>query len=313
VGIESFKKLGALSGLFSFASFLKKNGIHIVQTHFRDSSIVGILAAKLAGVPKIVGTRRNQGYWYNRTEVVIQKILNYFVNVFIANSQSTKKWVVAKEGVSEEAVQVIYNGIDFKPFEKLNSEFRCESRKKLDIPINVPVVGIVANLRPVKDIDVFLRASAVVHEQMPAVRFLIVGEGSERCRLEALATSLGLGRAVTFLGRREDIVAVIAAFDVGVLSSDSESFSNTIVEYLAAGIPVACTDVGGCREAVEGEGTGLVVPVKDYNALGHSIVELLSRSAGGNSLPSSGWVRKTCDLPLVLTQTESFYENLSRY
>ena len=214
--IQSFKKLSAFLNIDKLSCFFRAEGIDIVQTHFRDASIAGIVAARIASVKAIVGTRRNQGYWYTPGELRIQKLLNRWVTAFISNSQSTMQWVMVTEGVSEEKINVIYNAVDLELFEGITSNDRIAVRNELGIPCDAPVVGIVANLRPVKGLDVFLLAAAVVNEQVPETQFVIVGEGEERQRLEDQAQEIGISNRICFTGRRADIPFLLGAFDVGV-------------------------------------------------------------------------------------------------
>lgn len=308
--IDSFKKVGGLTGVVRLSRFFKREGVRVVQTHFRDASIAGILAARLAGVKSIVATRRNQGYWLTPTELNIQKFLNRWVTVFIANSISTKHWVTQTEGVAPERVEVIYNAIDLVPFGLWGDADRLAVRRDLGISEKTAVVGIVANLRPVKGLDVFLRAAAAVRQQISDIRFLVVGEGSERPRLEALSRELGIDNVVSFLGRREDVERLLTAFDIGVLSSHSESFSNAVVEYLAAGLPVVCTDVGGCREAVQRDWHGKIVVINDHPAMAEAIATVLASRNGAKRTDTIEWVRKLFDLQVVIKKYHRFYTGL---
>lgn len=274
-GVNSFKNITGLKGIFSLSQFLKREKIAIVQTHFRDSSITGILAARLAGVKTIIGTRRNQGYWLTSLELKIQKSLDRWVTAYIANSQSTKQWMSDNEGVNHSRVEVIHNGFDLSSFPADSAATRKQIRMSLSIEEHVPVVGMVANLRQIKNYDTFLKAAQIVHHHFPATRFLAVGSGPELQKLKALSAELGITSAVDFLGARQDIPNVLAACDIGVLSSLSESFSNAVVEYMAAGLPVVTTDVGGAREAVDDDINGFIVPIGDWEKMGKRIVELL--------------------------------------
>jgi L-malate glycosyltransferase len=313
VGIDSFKNPISFFKLLKFSRLLREKRIDIVQTHFRDSTIAGIIAARLAGINKVICSRRNQGFWMNGREVAIQKFLNRWVTHFIANSVSTKDWVVQSEGVEPERVKVIYNAIDLTPYERLSVVDRLAMRRELGIADKTAVVGIVANLRPVKGVDVFLRAATFVRKQIPDVRFLVIGEGNERSRLEALSRELRIDDVVIFLGRREDIERILTAFDVGVLSSHSESFSNSIVEYMATGLPVVCTDAGGCREAIDGYGHGKVVAVNDHAELGAAIVSFIYECSTYRCRYSREWVNKTYGITTFLQETTEIYRSVSTH
>jgi glycosyltransferase involved in cell wall biosynthesis len=273
--IHSFRSLRGWRGVLRLAALLRRLHTDVVHVHFRDASIAGIAAARLAKVPGVVAARRNQGYWLNPAELRLQRLLNRWVDVFLANSLSTRDVTVQREGLVPERVRVVYNGLDPERFRVCEDGERHTVRKSLGISRKGPVAGIVANLRPVKRLDVFLRAAALAREEVPGARFLVVGEGPQREALQRMARDLGLDAAVRFLGRRTDVATLMGAMDVGVLSSDSESFSNALVEYMASGLAVAATDVGGCREALAGGGVGRIVPVGDHVALGRAMAALL--------------------------------------
>lgn len=275
LGIFSFKSPRSWWRILRFAFWLWQEKIDILQVHFRDASLAGFPAAWLGRVPGIVATRKNQGYWMTGQELVLQKALNRIPDVFVANSEATRQWTHRTEGISPDRIRVIPNGLS-RDFIPVSDERRAAAKEFLGLPSNAPVAGIVANLRLVKRIDVFLRAAASVTKEMPDVRFVVVGEGDERVKLEALCVELGLTDRVMFLGRRADVMEILPAFDVGVLSSDSESFSNAVVEYMAAGLAVAATDVGGCSEALGDSPAGAMVPPGDSEALGKALARLLA-------------------------------------
>lgn len=314
LGITSFKDFKSYLHIYKFAGFLKEKKIDIIQTHFRDAGIAGILAAKLAGTGTVISTRRNQGYWLNNRELALQKFLNRWVDVFIANSNSTKKWMSDIERVSEEKAQVIYNGIDIDAFDKSNPGTRLKSREMLGINGNAPAIGIVANLRPVKGVDIFLRAAAIVRNEIPSAAFFVVGDGSEKDNLKKLRHELELDGEVRFLGKREDIPFLLTALDLGVLSSHSESFSNAVVEYLAAGLPVVCTDVGGCREAVEHGVNGFIVPTGDYGKMASRIIEIIKKGlVSGMSLKSRQMAENYFSISKTGKAYEGVYINLTGF
>ena len=307
--IHSFKSVKALLGIRSLSRFLRVQGINIVQTHFRDASIAGVLAAKFAGNTTVIGTRRNQGYWLTPTEKVIQKYLDKWITCYIANSQNTKQWQMETEGIAEDRIHVIHNGFDFSVFDTIPTNARQTVRAALGIPVDTPVITIVANLRSVKDHVTFLKAARLVADNCLETRFLIVGEGPERPALEDLSKVLGLQSQVHFMGKRTDIPQILSASNVGVLSSKSESFSNAVVEYMAAGLPVVATDVGGVREAVDDGINGFIVPVGDSVLMGKRIVELLhAHSINEMGQESRQRCTERFTLSSMVEKTELLYE-----
>ena len=139
-----------------------------------------------------------------------------------------------------------------------------------------PVIGTVAALRPEKNLQRLLRAFALV-AQATAARLVIVGDGPERPALEALATELGLGGQVSFLGHVTDPAALFAGFDVFALSSDTEQMPISVIEAMAAGLPVAATDVGDVRAMLAGENQVAIGP-RDDDALAKAMLMLLENA-----------------------------------
>jgi L-malate glycosyltransferase len=307
--ITSFKKPSSYHQLYKLAQYFKNEKIDIVQTYFRDANIAGILAGKLAKVNGIVSSRRDMGYWHNNLELVLLKVVNRWVNCFIVNSWATKEWSIKTEGIPEKKIRVIYNGIDLRGFEKVSAETTVTYRNHLEIPQTAPVIGIVANLRPVKGVDLFIRAAQVVMKHYPESHFIIVGDGPDRIALEKLTEDLGLGEHIHFLGKRLDIPEILSIFDIGILSSYSESFSNSIIEYLSAGLPVIATDVGGCRDNIVQNKIDYIVPKGDYQAIGEAILEALK---GGH--PKNKNNKSNCEdfsIETLLKKTEELYSSLS--
>lgn len=279
--ITSFKKLDAWKNMWRLSRFLRDERVDIVQTFFQDANKVGIIAAKLAGVPLVISSRRNQGYWHTKAELAQVKILNHWVDLFIANSFSTKEWVNAVEHAAEEKIKVAYNGIDLSLFDANNRSQRTLYRQMLGITDHNIAICMVANYRPIKGYEVLLRAARVVAEHASNAIFFAVGDFDEKDdyydKLRELTDQLSLTDRFIFLGPRSDVALILQAIDIGVMSSNSESFSNALGEYLAAGLPVVSTDVGGALESISPGENGYIVPVGDYQALGDGILEVISR------------------------------------
>jgi L-malate glycosyltransferase len=168
-------------------------------------------------------------------------------------------------------VNVIYNGIDVGAVPAAG--MRARVRRELAIPDNAIVVGTVARLDPVKDIPTLIRAVAGHHGAGAPTILLVIGDGSERAHLEAVARDIGVASSVRFLGHRDDARDLLAACDMYANSSISEGISLTILEAMAAGLPVVATRVGGTPEIVDAS-CGRLVPSRDPDALTATLAAL---------------------------------------
>jgi glycosyltransferase involved in cell wall biosynthesis len=183
-----------------------------------------------------------------------------------------------REGVSPSKIIQHYNGLDLDRLKVRPGLTREGALVGFGLPQEPSrrYVSIVANLRnPVKDHPMFLRAAARVRAAVPDARFVIAGEGELLKDLRDLAAQLGIQDDVYCIGRCDSVADLLFASDIGVLSSRAEGFANAILEYMAAGLPVVATDVGGAREAItEGE-TGYLVASGDDEKMANRIIEVL--------------------------------------
>ena len=273
LGVVHLARREGFAGLHRFRTWVHRHRLHAVTTFFRDANLLGTLGARWAGVP-VVSTRRNLGYWQNRRERILLRVLDAGTRRFVANSEAVRRVVMETEKVAPERIEVIPNAVDAIRFRPPREGEREATRVRLGLAPDVPVVGCVANLRPVKGHDTLLAAFAGVRAHLPSARLVLVGEGVEEERLRAQAEELGISGAVSFLGRRRDVAELMRAFDVVALASRSEGFSNALLEAMASGVPCVATDVGGNRELLEDGACGRLVPAGDAEALAAGLVEV---------------------------------------
>lgn len=272
--LRSFASFRALKGLSALARFLKKEKVDLLVTFFRNANYFGTLAGRISGVPKIISSRRNLGYWQTGRDLLLLKIMNRWTDLVIANSSAVRDTVVKEEGVDAGKIEVIYNGIDLDEFTNRLIP-REEAKRELGLSPETPLVGTLSNLRPVKAVDIFIKSAFVVSKRFPEAKFLIVGEGPQRRDLETLVERLGMKDRVIFAGGAEEVFPYLCAFDIGVLSSSSEGFSNSILEYMLAGLPVVASGVGGNPEIIDEGENGYLVPPGEPQPLAERIMALL--------------------------------------
>jgi glycosyltransferase involved in cell wall biosynthesis len=188
-----------------------------------------------------------------------------------AVSADLKRHMVA-EGFPERRVEVVYNGIAVGA--PVGEEDRVAVRVSLGLPQDAFVVGSVARLDPVKNLGALIQAHALVLKAIPAAYLVLVGTGPEQPSLEAEARALGLAGRVLFAGYRADAQRIMSAFDLYVNCSTYEGVSLTILEAMAAELPVVATRVGGNPEVVVDGETGLLVAARAVQPLADAIVTL---------------------------------------
>ena len=157
-----------------------------------------------------------------------------------------------------------------------------------------------------------LRATKRVIRDIPEVVFVIAGEGELRPETERLAKELGVEEACLFIGRCASVPALLAISDVCVLSSQAEGFSNSILEYMAAGRAVVATDVGGASEAVIEGQTGHLVEAGDDSAMAERIVDLLRNPERRVAMGRTGrrLVEERFSLASRLSTTSALYQRI---
>jgi sugar transferase (PEP-CTERM/EpsH1 system associated) len=237
--------------------------LHPDVVHTRNwAGTDGILASYLAGIHSIVHSEHGFGSENpagdSKKRIWIYRLLSMLVKEYICVSRPLEKWL--KETVRvRKPINQIYNGVDTE-FYKPGPDDSC--RAELGIPEQSFVIGIVASLYPIKDHATLIKAFKRLRESNPDAYLIIVGDGEERTRLEALSPE-----GVLFLGNRRDVPRIMRALDVFVLCSLNEGISNTILEAMGTGLPVIASNVGGNPDLVQDGITGTLFPTGDVEAL----------------------------------------------
>jgi glycosyltransferase involved in cell wall biosynthesis len=286
---EVFRRLGAqvvdfskqtVSGCGSgcgIREYVTAHRIQVVHNHSPRTILKTALA--LAGGPPTthlatkhllnLAADRRWGLVY----VLLDRLSMYLPNHLVAVSETMYGQLVAQPGVSRRRVTIIRNAVPCEHFYAPSERDAC--RAELGLKPETPTIGFTGRIEPMKRLDLLLEGSALVLVQRPDARLLIVGEGSLRPRLEALASRLGISRAVIWAGFRQDIPRLLAAMDIYVQPSSNEGLSLSILEAMAAGKAVIATNVGGAREVVSDNKTGILIPPGSAQAVGAAILALL--------------------------------------
>ncbi|MEO6119817.1 MAG: glycosyltransferase [Terriglobales bacterium] len=303
---RTLRRPASIMELLRLRRWMRDEKIEILQTFFIDANILGPLLGRMASVPIILGSRRNLNHWMTPSTRLLQRISNRFATRLVANCDAVKQYVIATESAQPEKVDVIYNGLDVAHFAP-NDERRRQLRQEYGFRDTDVVVGSVSVLRPIKGCETFIDAAAEVLRQDPNARFVLVGDGPLRSTLEARASTLG--DRFLFVGAQTAIQPFLNMFDIGVLASESEGFSNSILEYLAAGLPSVVSNVGGNQEAIGN--AGVVVPPKRPAELAEAVLSLVRDPSRRASLGTRALARAK-DFGLEATQSKlaAYYNRL---
>jgi glycosyltransferase involved in cell wall biosynthesis len=256
------------------------------------------------------------GFWYTTGNLAVLRFVSLFVDRYVANCQAVARVVQQNEWVSPRNISVIYNGLFPREADC------CQSVKAIgsaDVSNERPIVGIVANLKPIKRIDILIQAVAIVSKHYPGIRLVVIGKDgpskqgqSMREELEGLAGRLGLCDQVIFTGAVDDPAPYIKRFTVAVLCSESEGFSNSILEYMQAKCPIICSDTGGNPELVQDGRNGFLVPVGDVHALADRLIRLLGDSALAQKFGEAAGetVHSKCSPTRMLAEQMACYDDV---
>ncbi len=259
--ILNFKSLFDASSWFEIIKWLRDNRFDVVYSHLFFANFVGRIAGTIAGIEKIISTEHNVYLDRGFIERFANKTLSYFSYKIVAVSESVKQYLVDFEGVKENKIKVIYNGIDLKKynFDQLDRETK---RTELGLLKDDWVVVSVGQVSVQKNYDLLIDVAGEVNKiKENKTHFLIVGgdpSGLVKGLMEK-SKQLDLLGVVNFLGLRGDVPALLSAADVLIMTSSWEGFGLALVEGMASGKPVIVNDISTLREIVgENNDFGLV-------------------------------------------------------
>jgi len=300
----------ALWNQIRFANHLRKRNVEIVHTYGFYSNVFAIPPARLAGAAAVLASIRDTGEHLTPMQKRIEKLFCRMADCIVTNAEAVRNRLT-NEGYAAEKIVVIHNGIELTRYARKPGELGLH--RELGVPSNTQLVAVFARLNELKGIEYFLRAAAGLIERFRNVRFLIVGDGASRPELERYAERLGLNKHVVFLGFRLDVPALLSEISVSVLPTLSEGLSNSLLEAMAASVPVVATTVGGNPEVVQGGVTGLLVPPRDAEALARAIGQFLEDPCLRKKFGLAGRERvsKRFALEHMTRATERLYEGLT--
>jgi glycosyltransferase involved in cell wall biosynthesis len=288
IGIERLRERGALARVIDAVKASRPDVIH---TQLEFANILGSIAGERLGIPTIATIHTLDRPAALSREGLRFRLMGWALrrrcDRVIAVSESARRHVLGRAGIRPRRTRAIHNGIDLAQFGP-DADVRAAVRAELGISPSAFVVITVAVLRPPKGIGDMVRALPTVIGDHPDLMYLVVGDGSARGDLEALAEQLGVASVVNFAGHRADIPRMLAAADLFVLPSHTEALPTVLIEAMATELPVVATDVGGTSEILAAGQSGILVPPHAPVRLAEAVDRLASNPRQRRSMGLAG-------------------------
>jgi glycosyltransferase involved in cell wall biosynthesis len=282
-----------LTALVRLVRLFRRLRPDIVHTHTAKAGALGRVAAWAAGVPLTIHTFHGHvldGYFSPAVTgafVRVERALARMTDCLVTVSPRLKAEILAMGIGRPEQFEVVPLGLDLGRFRRPRPALPA-LRRELSLPEDVPLLGIVGRLVPIKDHATLFEAMVHLSSGPQAPHLVVIGDGEDRPRLERLVADLGLGNRISFLGWRTDLETIVPEMDVVICASKNEGTPVALIEAMAAGVPVLSTDVGGVGDLVTHGTTGWLVPSSDPAAMAHGIGELLSDADRRARLAAAG-------------------------
>jgi glycosyltransferase involved in cell wall biosynthesis len=257
------------------ARYLRRQHVDLIQAHQYTPFFYAAAARLVAPGPAILFMEHGRHFpdYPRPKRKLANRVLLGRRDRVVAVGNAVRDALVANDGFAQQRIEVIYNGIDLEPF-AANHEDRHSIRHEMGFSDSDFVIFQVARLDYLKDHGTAIRAMAKLVPQQPDARLALIGEGPEREAIEELVRQHHLEAHVRFLGLRKDVARLLPGADLFLLTSISEGIPLTVIEAMAAGLPVVSTRVGGLPEVVEEGRTGLLEASGDYAGLARAVCNL---------------------------------------
>jgi len=299
--------LGAWAPL---VALLRREPVDVLHAHKHGANLWGVALGRLMRVPVVIAHEHAwswEGQPFRR--VLDREVVARGADVVLAVSHNARRRMIEEEGLDPRVVRLLPNGIPALP-----PPSGRDVRAELGIEPDAPVVGTLSVLRPEKALEVLIGAASRLASTFPTLRVVIAGRGDEEARLRALVRDLRLEQTVLLIGPRNDVSDLLAVFDVAVCCSDFEGSPLSVMEYMAARLPVVATGVGGVPELIEGGVHGLLVEPRNVESLADAVERLLRDPGLRQQLGTRGRDRqqREFDIDATVRRVEALYEELFR-
>jgi len=300
---------------FKIAKICNRKQIDIIHARGWTMYAEGLLASKISpSVKKFIygfhGKTFEDVLKKKRRRIFMQWLLAKFTDQIVTLTEEMRDDYASSFHINKKKITIINNGIDIQKFSKKIDKSKI--RNKFGISPEEIVLGCVARLDPVKDLISLLKGYKIAQKCKPNISLIIVGNGPCMEQIKKYANKFKFKNKIVFTGMRNDIPKLLKLMDIYVQTSLYEGMSNTILEAMAAGLPVIATSVGGNNEIVINKKTGILIPPKNLEALSKAIICLYVDPEKRKEYGKHGHLRvkHSFSMEKMVTSYQDLYDNL---
>lgn len=291
---------------------MRKEKIDLVHAHGYTAFFYSALPALSIFFRKILFTEhgRMPPDFVRPKRVIVNKLVTPFIPDVVAVSRSVQDSLVRYEKISKKRIKIIVNGIDLMRFQKDGN--KGSVRDELGIAPKEKVIAIIARLCDYKNHNNLIQSLAIANKKESRITLLIVGDGPMREELGILAERLGVKDKIIFTGVRHDIPDILDAVEMVALCSYYEGTSITILEAMAARLPVIASRIAGNPDVVMDQETGILVSPDDPDEIAEAIIRLSGSAELRSQMGQAGYRRcmKHYSVERMVEEYESLYDQI---
>jgi glycosyltransferase involved in cell wall biosynthesis len=291
-----------------FGDYVRRHKIPLVHSYDVPASMFTALAGRRFGLSGVISSQLSYRDLVSLRERALLRLVDRLSHRIVVNSKAVEQHLVDDYAIPREKIFLCYNGVDPVVF---HGDRHVDPKPAALADASV-VIGIVAALRPEKQIDTLMRAFSRVQPLRPGIKLAIVGSGPEGARLQDFAREIGIAGSTVFEPARSDVAGWMRAIDIFVQPSRSESFPNALVESMFCGCCAVGSAVGGIPEMIEHGRTGLLYRSGDIDELAAQLRPLIENDTLRQHLAAAGceFAHRTFTIDIATRRTESLYEQL---
>lgn len=294
--------------------FAREQNVQILHAHQYTPFFQAMLSRGLFGSLPVLFTEHGRHFpdVPSRKRSLVNRLLLRRQDRLVGCGESVRQALINNEGLPEHRVEVVYNGVDLDALATSDPDARTRIRQEFGIADDDFLAVQVARLHELKDHQTALRAIDLARRTAPNLKLLVVGDGEERLDIERTIADRNLSSNVILAGTRNDVSSLLAASDAFLLSSISEGIPLTIIEAMAAGLPVVSTRVGGIPEMIRHEESGFLTSPGNEQELAEALIRLVNDRMLRQQMADTGRVEayRRFSLQSMLDGYDSIYQQM---